>query len=80
MVFEPTLTHGILLLVGIGLFLFSNSDIRVKMRVIGWYLLIDGVLSIYFSLPDECLNNTPFGQAIRVIRAIIGAWLIWHFR
>lgn len=50
------------------------------LRNIGIFLVVDGLLSIYFSLPDECLNNTTFGQIVRLTRAGIGAYLIWRFK
>jgi len=47
--------------------------------LVGIFLLLDGILSIYFG--HKCLilcaNNNLFGDIVRVIRALIGAYLIY---
>jgi len=49
---------------------------------IGIFLLLDGLLSIYFG--NKCLiscsNNSDFGNYIRLIRAGIGGFLIYKNR
>lgn len=44
---------------------------------IGVFLILDGVLSLLWAAPDNCMNNTPFGNLIRIIRALIGVYLIY---
>jgi len=46
------------------------------LRIIGIFLILDGILSVYFQQADGCLNNTLFGNIVRVIRAIFGFSLI----
>ncbi len=50
--------------------------------LIGLYLLVDGFLSIVVATPSSCytncLNNSPLGQAGRILRALIGVFLIYE--
>jgi len=50
------------------------------LRNIGILLILDGLLSIWWSLPDECLNNSTIGQIVRLIRAGIGGYLVYKFK
>ena len=47
---------------------------------IGIFLVLDGILSLIWAAPDDCMNNTPVGNFIRVIRALIGIYLIYKSR
>lgn len=47
--------------------------------IFGFFLLLDGILSIWFGmqfLPADIPNNSIFGNIVRVIRALGGAVLL----
>ncbi len=50
--------------------------------IIGIYLFADGLLSILIATPascySACLNNSLPGQAGRILRALIGVFLIYE--
>lgn len=45
------------------------------LKYLGIFLMIDGALSIYWSMQDGCMNNSPIGQLIRLIRIGIGYYI-----
>lgn len=47
--------------------------------LIGIFLLLDGLLSIYFGHKCiiTCVNNSFFGDFIRLLRTVIGGYLIY---
>ncbi len=42
------------------------------LALFGFYLILDGVVSIWYFLPQEFFKHVP-----RVIRSLIGVYLIW---
>ena len=52
---------------------------RITLLVIGSFLLLDGLLSVYFgnSCLYRCYNNSHVGNIVRIIRAAIGFYLIY---
>ena len=50
---------------------------RKIMFGIGVFLTVDGILSLIWAAPDYCINNTPFGNIIRIVRTLIGIYLIY---
>lgn len=44
---------------------------------IGLFLTMDGILSLIWVAPDNRINNTPFGNIIRIVRTLIGIYLIY---
>jgi len=49
---------------------------KIAVGAFGIYLILDGVLSILWQQNDGCLNNTPMGNVVRIVRALIGLTLI----
>ena len=52
---------------------------RSILFIIGLFLLVDGVLSVYFgnACLYSCYNNSPIGNIVRIIRAAVGFYLIY---
>jgi len=50
--------------------------------ILGLILVLDGVLSILVAFPNSCyhacLNNSVLGQIGRIIRTLIGVFLIYE--
>lgn len=47
---------------------------------LGLFLMADGILSIAWSIQDGCMNNSPIGQIVRLIRIGIGFYLYTKFK
>lgn len=56
----------------------KTSVIFPIMIIFGIFLFLDGILSLLWgnSCLNTCFNNSAFGNSVRVIRAIIGFFLI----
>jgi len=60
----------------------DSGDLKIHkwiLLIIGIFLLLDGLLSVYFgnTCLDKCLNNNYFGNLVRWVRAIIGVYLVY---
>ena len=56
----------------------SHKHIKTFIFWFGLFLVLDGVLSIWFgnSCLNQCANNNTFGNIVRIIRGIGGLILI----
>ncbi|MFA6022635.1 MAG: hypothetical protein WC781_00950 [Candidatus Pacearchaeota archaeon] len=56
----------------------QKTKIRnITLLIFGLFLLLDGIISIFWAMPDTCLNNSVLGNVIRIIRATIGGYLVY---
>mgnify|MGYP001595203534 CR=1 FL=1 len=46
----------------------------------GIFLTADGIISFLWATQDNCMNNSPFGNLVRIVRALIGIYLIYRSR
>jgi len=58
---------------------FTADGTRKILLLTGIFLVLDGVLSIYFGHKclNSCTNNNLFGDFVRIIRALVGGYLIY---
>jgi len=56
----------------------TKMEKKLIINLIGWFLILDGLLSIYFGSTclNSCANNNTFGNFIRLVMAGIGLYLL----